>query len=557
MNVLELLEENNITFSLEYYGINDFATGWEIKSVVEQADFYRDLFSIENTLAHMNYEKYLFYLFSKKICCMKELIPTLIDEDAKITIQELITYADNFVTTISNGELIKYINIDYKTIFDEDGNVDVKHITLDLIVQFSSGISDEVYCFLAENYGYFLIDKYSDFEKIFEEKPWIFEKTIPSGSYSEVMTYRYENVLNIYAHIKSKGNSSLSEIADERIDKLYVEMLELSKKLDDESIIREEHRVRLFAQFLEKIKHLKAPEFEIINKKVEELLTDYLNRKGQVFSYKIPVEEILKKWNIQKYWEIKLLLLTHDTKVHNERYIVQSRLNNHIESKASLMDMLSSNIVTDSFFTYSHQQTLSILESIETGTMMGVFSRDEMLKDYFNMLGSALHFIEGKIQLEEDALIYDFEIMTNMLSNIKVNFSSSEGILTPLCYSVSVFMCGFLEKILRMTYEYEARGKQYFLTDRATLGQLLNEKNTYIVNIFGVEHIRNLMFYLGTVGEKQIGYNIRNSLAHLTGNIEKQLTIEFVAKIMWIFTDVVNTIFGFYLVEYLKGGKDD
>ena len=161
------------------------------------------------------------------------------------------------------------------------------------------------------------------------------------------------------------------------------------------------------------------------------------------------------------------------------------------------------------------------------------------------------------MQLEENDLLYDFEMMVNMLLTIKANSSSGEAVLTPLCYSASMFMCGFLEKMLRMTYEYEARGKKYFSTDRATLGQLLNETNSYMVNIFGIDHIRNLMFYIGTVGDKQIGKNLRNALAHLTGNIEKQLTIGFVAQIMWIFTDIVNSVFGYYLIDHLEGGISD
>ncbi len=554
MNVLEILEENNITFSLEYYGINDLATGWEIKSIVEHTGLFRDLFLAEETPIQMNYEKYLLYLFSKKICCMEELIPGLIDEDAKEIIRELVTDANQILQSNSKGDLIKYINSDYQRIFEEGANIDAKHITLKLIEQFSGGISDEVYSFLAENYGYLLIDKYSDFEKIFEEKPWLFEKTIPSGSCSEVMMYRYDTVLNVYAHIKSKGNSSLTSMVDVRIDVLYADLRLLSQSLDDESIMREEHKVRLFAQFLEKIKHRKAPEFAIINKSVEAKLADYLNRKGQVFSYEIPVGDILNKWNEQKHWEIKLLSLTHDTKVFEDRIVMQSRLDNHREAKPSFMDFASSNIISDSYFTHSHQQNLGIIASVGTGTMMGLLARDEMLQDYFNMIGSALQFIVDKMQLEENCLLYDFDMMVNMLLTIKSNSSSAESVLTPLCYSASMFMCGFAEKLLRMVYEYEARGKQYFATDRATLGQLLSEANSYMVNIFGVDHIRNLMFYIGTVGDKQIGNNIRNALAHLTGNIEKQLTIGFVAQIMWIFTDIVNSIFGYYLLEHLEGG---
>lgn len=184
--------------------------------------------------------------------------------------------------------------------------------------------------------------------------------------------------------------------------------------------------------------------------------------------------------------------------------------------------------------------------------MMGILARDEMLQDYFNMMGSAIHFIEEKTELATNYLLYDYELMLNMITTINVNSSAGKEVLAPLCYSASMFMCGFMEKIIRATYEYEARGKQYFPTDRATLGELLSVSNSYMVDIFEVDHIRSIMFFMGTVGEKRIGLNIRNSLAHLVGNIEKQLSIPFVVQILWIFTDITNTVFVYYLLKNLK-----
>lgn len=91
----------------------------------------------------------------------------------------------------------------------------------------------------------------------------------------------------------NKKGSTLGGIVDNRIEVLYEEMIDLSEKLDDESVMREEHKLRLFSGFLERIKHKKAPEFVIINRNVESKLDDYLQRNGQVFSYEIPVKKII------------------------------------------------------------------------------------------------------------------------------------------------------------------------------------------------------------------------------------------------------------------------
>lgn len=552
--VLKAFKEKNITISLRYYGLADLATGWEIKHIIENRNIFETLYTDKKPSGISNYEDYCFFLLARKLSHFSEVVPVLLQDEHKILIEKLTNGADEYTKSIENKEIIKYINSDFKTIFHEDSDIDAKHITVELIAKYWSGISKEVLVFLAENYGILLVDMYSAYEQVFEENPSLFEKVVPLGIQSEIMYCRYDTVLNIFAHILNKRNSSLTLIVNERVNALFQETVTLAKGLNDESIMIEEHKVRHFKEFLEKTKDIRAPEFRIICKEVEEKLNDYVKRNGQEVSHEIPVKKILEQWTKQEHWEIKLMSITHDIRSKAGEMCFDSRLNQHDNKKNVLMDLCSTNISTDNYFTYSHQQKLNILSSVETAAIIGIISEKTMLHDYLNLAGSAIGFIEEKTETIKGTLTHDYDILANMILMIGVNLTASEEVIKPLCYSISMFACGFSEKLLRILYEDLAKGKQYYPSDKATLGELLSTGNEYMTKAFGTDHIKNLMYFMGQVGEKKIGCNYRNSLAHLSNDIENHLSFPFAAKMLWIYTDILNTVFRFYLKRHLEGG---
>lgn len=73
--------------------------------------------------------------------------------------------------------------------------------------------------------------------------------------------------------------------------------------------------------------------------------------------------------------------------------------------------------------------------------------------------------------------------------------------------------------------------------------------NTTMKQVFGETHIKHLAYFLSQVGEMRIGYNYRNTLAHWVDIERSGLTLPFVATIMWLLTDIVNSMFLYYLGE--------
>ena len=255
------------------------------------------------------------------------------------------------------------------------------------------------------------------------------------------------------------------------------------------------------------------------------------------------MSEIIESYKRKKKWEIRLLSITHDGERKGESFFLKSRLSKDEKVKSSLIDLVSTNIPTDDFYTLSRQQMLSIVSSVGEGTLWGITRDEKLFSDYLSMLLSAISFISKTLKCEDEKLRDDAIVLGNMLNLVVSNYDKGEDILIPFCYSACMFLCAFSEKLLRVTYIAMIGGKKYISIDKITLGQLLNKENNELVSIFGEIHINNLAFFLSQVGEKRIGYDYRNSLAHWKGIEPRDVSPKLVLRLLYLFTDILNTVF--------------
>ena len=128
-------------------------------------------------------------------------------------------------------------------------------------------------------------------------------------------------------------------------------------------------------------------------------------------------------------------------------------------------------------------------------------------------------------------------------SNSEIDSNAMHG----MCYGASMYTCALSEKLLRLLYLHLARDELYIPINKATIGELLVVNNSYLVDIFGENHIKNLSFFLQRTPPSNIGQNIRNSLAHWANVSTEAMTPVLVAKMLWIFTDILNTVFWYCL----------
>ena len=554
----DLFQSKNIILSLRNYGPQDLWTGWEVKSIVENPDVFNDLYSRFPLTGISSLDDYYLYLLSRKLVGMREVIPALLQDLHKDIISKLSDDAEKALSVVGNGDVVKFINRNFQDIFEkEKTSSDVRFVTLDLVAKYSTGISRDTFAFLCSDYGFLLIDRFDQFEKTFEQNPDLFESIYPTGSLDEINSFRVEKTLDIWCHILSKGKSSLKEPVEKRVAVLAEDIKTLSETATIDNIMQVEGTIREFYSFLQQIQSPLANEFAEYAKAAAGLLSKNILERGQSFRYEIPVEEIINRGKKTEDWEVRLLSITHDLKSEEDTLTFVSRLSMEPETKHSLLDFVSTNVPTDDFFTMSHQQTLSIMASVGTGTMIGILRNQDTLMDYLNLVASAVQLISEQLNVEGEQLLQDVGMFSALVQLVANNLEISNDATRGMCYGASMYTCAFSEKLLRVLYFHLAKDERYIPINKATIGELLVVSNTHIVDIFGENHVKNLSFFLQRTAPSNVGQNIRNTLAHWVNVSTEAMTPFFVAKMLWIYTDILNTVFWYCLKNVIERNESD
>lgn len=554
----DLFQSKNIIISLRNYGPQDLGTGWEVKSIVENPDVFNDLYSRFPLTGISSLDDYYLYLLSRKLVGMREVIPALLQDSHKDIISKLSDDAEKSLSVVGNGDVVKFINGNIQDIFEkEKTSYDVRFVTLDLVAKYSTGISRDTFAFLCSDYGYLLIDRFDQFEKTFEQNPDLFESIYPTGRLDEINSFRVEKTLDIWCHILSKVKSSLKEPVEKRVAVLAEDIKTLSETATIDNIMQIEGTIRKFHSFLQQIQSPLANEFAEYAKAAAGLLSKNILERGQSFHYEIPVEEIINRWKKTENWEERLLSITHDLKSDEDALTCVSRLSREPETKHSLFNLVSTNVPTDDFFTMSHQQTLSIMASVGTGTMIGILRNQDTLMDYLNLVASAVQLISEQLNVEGEQLQQDVGMFSALVQLVANNLEISNDATRGMCYGASMYTCAFSEKLLRVLYFYLAKEERYIPINKATIGELLVVSNTHMVDIFGENHVKNLSFFLQRTAPSNVGQNIRNTLAHWANVSTEAMTPFFVAKMLWIYTDILNTVFWYCLKNVIERNECD
>ena len=270
-----------------------------------------------------------------------------------------------------------------------------------------------------------------------------------------------------------------------------------------------------------------------------------------MFSFEIPTERILKEIKKSKKnlnWQFSMLSLTHSIDKTNSTLKCISRLAVASKGNQGLIDFASSNIPSDDYFTRSHQEWLRVSMSVGAATVHAIWHDQELYPDFIQWHISFLSFISKQICCTED-LEEDMKILVSMLQPVLLSNDRDKEALKPLCYGAGMFICAMIEKLLRSFYIYLLKNKIYVPPTSATLGALLSEHNQEMVNAFGEDHLKNIAYFISTVGDKKIGLNIRNSLAHWIGMHATDLSSMLIAELFYLYTDVVNTLYWYLYTD--------
>ena len=254
-------------------------------------------------------------------------------------------------------------------------------------------------------------------------------------------------------------------------------------------------------------------------------------------------------WRKNKHWESRLLSLTHDfhKSDNNNDIRALSRLG-ECEKLDSILDFCSVNMPTDKYFTYSRQLALQMQSNIGGGTIFAILLNDDDAKEYYKLIASAIYHIQDIAKSNrKKTLSIDIGILISNIESIRKNKDKTD--VKSIYYGATMLACALSEKILKIIYEDIMMDMQYISTDGLELGSLLgsDNKENPLIPVFDINHLKHLAFFLCKVGNNRVGQGTRNSLAHLSDNIEDKLGDQLLSQLLWIFTDILNTAFWYYI----------
>lgn len=544
-NLRTTLIEKDIIISLCIYDVKDYANAWEVKSIIENPDIFEDLYSKYPLNTIDDTEDFFLYLLSLKIASMMDIVPLLANEEYKGKITTLSKEAKEVTQRIKIGDIISFINQNIEELFEcETSLSSMRSALIDLIGQYMTGIKDTVIEYLCQKQFCLVIDNYGRFEKRLEKNCALYELLFPTGAFQEI-ELRFENVLDIWNHVLQKKGSNLAKITTKRVWVLYEQMKTMADGVNIDDILRKEWYIRGFDSFLKAIQSPLANDFLPYAEKTQQLLDKYIHEKGEKIKFEIPVGKILDLIKTEKNQLLRLLCITHDRRVDKKRIIEKSRLDTHDDSK-SIIDKLGGNTNRDDYFTSSHQQKLSVMAAIGTATVMGILQNNEMLLDYLQIMISAVIYLDEVVGNHNENLRDDIDFLSRIIQYLANNAHASKEILAVFSYEVASFSCAMAEKIMRITYRYLIKDELYISVENITIGDLLNVSNAVMCKMFGENHIKNLLYFLQQTGDKKIGHNYRNKLAHWSKISTDQLTFDFAAEMLWLFTDILNTVVSYF-----------
>ena len=153
--------------SYKFYG-KELSAGFDVKFIIDNHNILKDAFTPVPKIVTMKHldELRLFFL-AKKISDMEEIIPYINSNENKAIAQDLIAICHKYYNGIGKGVIIKYINKSYRRIFNKN-KLDhaLVDVVLDFIFENNKGIEKSVWMFLADEYGYRLLNEYAKIKKV-------------------------------------------------------------------------------------------------------------------------------------------------------------------------------------------------------------------------------------------------------------------------------------------------------------------------------------------------------------------------------------------------------
>lgn len=545
MNIVKLFKEHHISISLILYEENDLTTIYELRELIENIDFFTELFKNYRLVSIKTNDDFLIYMLGKKIIALKDYLHIIKSSENRDKILNLIRNIKKLNFKDFIGESIKFVNKNYEKllVLDNKNTFEENKAVLELIRRNQNAINNEVFVFLCKNYQAYLLSEFDYFKNYFKKNPDQFELFINNGQLLELNSNKLNLVLNMF--LKVKDIKKFQRTIDKSINNIFnslIQKLEVEKDTSNVSFTMSNlDMVNALSLYFKKTKDKRYNRLKKYPDLLEKKIDCDLEKNGVEIQTDIPLTDVIDLWFSKIPKDLRLFCLTHklssDNKVHSIfdlNLIVKNE-------KASLIDIINSNLPRDDYYTFYRQEKLNNIITIGEGLLLPFFKGASQFKELENDIQIALKYLDSENEIENDIFEKGSLLLAALkkilpiskLENNKNNFAAMSE-----CYNVQMLCCSLIEKLLRIVYIDHNQSIIYIREDKTTLGVLLENSN---FPAFGKDHLKSLAFFLLKSGEKQIGYNYRNRLAHLSKIDYSFLSPGIAMQMLYLFIDVLNS----------------
>lgn len=544
MNIVKLLNEKGVTTQIRFYGIDDMATGFEIKVLLENKDFILDHFkNLKYTINQL--DDYIDYLYLKCVSSYEEVIPYVredIKEDFDNEIQQLKTFFNKYQVR----DLAKYVREHYIKIFEEEyEELYIKHdvidFTIELLIKFFPN-EKQIIDYIVNNFSYKVYDNFDSFKKIFNKdtslsyyKMLLSEKLLVKDT-----NYRLGKIKVVLESLKGIDE----KLYNEKVDLLVNMTKKTSFNTDEARVMNTYNDVKGMRNILKELKHKSCYEFDQELEKQSDILDSYLTKNGNSTKFEISIKPVVDIYeDSSKEWYQRSLVITHSLDKNTKKKLI-TNLEYAIKycERSAIMDHIgTSNTPTDNEFTYSVVNNISIF------MMQGKYSINYMLNDD-NRLNDLLAYVFAGIDnyFGKESLYYnsekfefDLDMLFNAIKDFKEASSNKDELKSKwLIYGIENLLCGIIEKTLRNIFYEKTKENRYVNSHDVTLGSLLNSEE--VRNEVGQENCNCFEYFL--LNRRGVGKNNRNDFSHYNDSIYEKLVYDTLLEELYLLVSLSNTL---------------
>lgn len=539
-SVKSLVAEREIYLPLRHTEPDDLSVRWEIRSIVKNRDLFESLYSRYPLLRVFDLDTLYYYLLTRKIARMGELIQFLENDEADLLIG-LIADA-SIVLRKTTRSAIAYINERTEEIFaGSQADNELKYASADFIIEYQNDVGWHVFEYLCRNSPKLIVSRYDEMRNVFAEHPQLFSLLFSPEHPVLVYEPGLQKVLDIWRQ-EFREDSPFRRLIDRQLDVLCRQS-DIYFHLLEPEILKTGPVIRAVAIFLEQIHSSRAAEFSEYAKEADKILHAYIRTAKYSREFNIPAGDAkLAHWKVIDPQTSRLDELTHRFNPGDDGRDYESFLGLLPQNRSAFtgIDGLTNRI-----------PFLLDLEEVNTGNFLTILANHQVFDDYIKKVRQAVSFVSRQAPfacnlLEDDAGMLIF-LLTSVSKNINArNRQKREA----SCYSASVFCCGLTDKLLRSFYQYilqNDRSGQVKMPPYFMIGWIKEEKIP-LAGSFTWEHRLGLVYFLSHIRDKsEYGKDYRNRLAHWAPDMNPRLmTPDWFARLLWLFTDVLNSVYLYF-----------